>query len=76
MAVSIRNVEKFLDDHPEYGSQKDKILSGLRNKLGDQKTMGAAVAEETLGTLATEFFQEVTTNVDHIRIGLSDLETG
>jgi len=74
MAVSIRNIKKFFDDHPEYEDRKEEVLSGLQERLGGQKAIVSVVAKEALGDLAVEFFHEATNNMDHIKIGLEDLQ--
>jgi len=73
MAVSIRNVEKFVDDHPKLvGSRKEKILAEAKKVSHEGIITGGAV-ESLMGDLTEQFFQDVTTNVDHIQIGLADL---
>jgi len=73
MAVSIRNVEKFVNDHPQLvGDRKEKILAEAEKVSRKGVIVGGAV-EDFMGNLTEQFFQEVTTNVDHVQIGLTDL---
>ncbi len=73
MAVSIRNVEKFVDDHPKLvGDRKEEILAGAR-KVSHEDVIAGGAVKSFMGDLTEQFFQEVTTNVDHVQIGLADL---
>ena len=73
MAVSIRNVEKFVDDHPKLvGDRKEKILAEAK-KVSRESVIAGGAVEDFMGNLTEQFFQEVTTNVDHVQIGLTDL---
>ncbi len=74
MAVSIRNVEKFVKDHPELcGGQEEVILAEAKKVSHDGVIVGGAV-ENFMGDLTQRFFQEVTTDLDHVQIGLTDLQ--
>ena len=73
MAVSIRNVEKFVDDHLKLvGDRKEKILAEAK-KVSSEGVIAGGAVEDFMGNLTEQFFQEVTTNVDHVQIGLADL---
>ena len=73
MAVSIRNVEKFVDDHPKLiGDRKKQILAGAK-KVSRKGVIAGGAVEDFMGNLTERFFREVTTNADHVQIGLTDL---
>jgi len=73
MAVSIRNVEKFVDDHPQLvEGRKEKILAEAK-KVSHESIIAGGAVEDFMGNLTEQFFQEVTTNIDHVQIGLTDL---
>lgn len=75
MSVSVRNVEKYFDDHPEFAGIKDKFMEGIKkeNEASGGIISGGTI-EKLFGVpLAAEFFQEVTTDPEHIKMGLEDL---
>ena len=75
MAVSIRNVQKFFVDHLEYAAQRERVMSEFAENLGDQKVISGGLVRDVLGnTIADEFFQEVTSDGNHIQMGLEDLQ--
>ena len=74
MAFSMRNVEKFLNDHPELFSetQKGEILTKAKESSFNGLFVGVQ-GEELFGEFAQIFFQEITANKEHIEMGLKDL---
>ena len=72
MAISIRNLEKFFRDHPEYSHLKKKILTQA------EKDFIEGLIPETklyvyLGELSTALYNEVYYNQDHLKITYEDL---
>ncbi len=73
--VSIRNIEKFFDDHPELWEKKYKIL-GMADKRKDRwNIISGGALKEIFGSdedLFNLFCAEIIRE-DHIRIGLEDV---
>jgi hypothetical protein len=76
MAVSIRNVEKYFKDHPELASIKDRCMESIEADGAMFKgIISGGTIEQILGPrLAAEFFQEVTSDTEHVIMGLEDLK--
>ena len=76
MAVSIRNVEKFFADHPEYGAQGHDILPQMRWEIGNRRIiMGHAVRSALGDILADQFFQEFSQDGAHLQMSFEDLDS-
>lgn len=69
--ISLRNFEKFFNDHPET-PDKDKILKEAKKQATFKLIMGGQ-AERILGDLAKQFFLEVENDPEHIRMGMEDM---
>lgn len=79
MAVSIRNIGKFLNDHPEltYIVGISKELEILKKAIKESRAgiISGGTIEDLLGPeLSPKFFEEVTGNAEHIRIGIEDMQ--
>jgi hypothetical protein len=74
MAFSIRNIEKFIDDHPELVANKKALMKKARKLVEkDGVTMVAISAKMVLGRAWSEiFFKTIESDFDHIKIGLED----
>lgn len=74
MAVSIRNVKKYFEDHLELADIKDKVIKGAEKEAKKGKgIICAGTMKNLLGAkLSHEFFKEVTENFEHIKMGLED----
>ena len=73
MAISIRNVEKFLKDHPEFFDNEDEILEAAKKAANKNGVMSGAAVNGFMGRFTDMFFFEVTRNQEHINMGLEDL---
>ncbi len=79
MAVSIRNVEKYFNDHPEIIYTELgilRLLEILKKAIRESRSgiISAGSIKDILGLeLSPKFFEEVTRNVEHIRMGIEDL---
>jgi len=73
MAVSIRNIEKFIDDTAVLRKKKASLMARAR-EIADSLAMGHGEVKEILGDKwSVRFFQVVISNPNHIKIGLEDL---
>ena len=59
MSVSIRNIKKFVAEHPELGAIGDRIISAAEDKAGDQPILLGESVRQIMGELAWIFFREV-----------------
>ncbi len=79
MEVSIRNIEKYFDDHPEIIYIElgiSRLLEILKKAIRESRSgiISAGSIKDILGPeLSLKFFEEVTRNVEHVRIGIEDL---
>lgn len=71
--VSIRNLEKFFDDHPEFSARKDAVLAAAKESTENGTVMVGQVAEKILGDLSAVFFLEIEKSPAHQKIGLEDI---
>ena len=72
MAVSIRNVEKFVKDHPElFVDTKDGVLAKAK-EAANNGMIGDGSVRSFLGELTSKFFQEVMGNKEHAQISTED----
>lgn len=76
MAFSVRNVEKFVGDHPELGLSKDAILERAKTMVetGTNVLVGMVAYKLFEPATAKLFFHEITSDAEHIRMGEEDLE--
>ena len=70
--ISIKNIEKFIDDHPELELDKIQVLKKARDFCDEGVIMGGAV-EQILGEHKEIFFQEISTDFEHIKLGMEDM---
>ena len=65
--VSLRNLQKFIENHPEYPEivkRGPKILNQAI-QIQEQGAISVAEAEELLGAYATQFFHDLITDFEH-----------
>ena len=55
---SVRNVEKFLDDHPELGFNKSEVMEKV-NDMAHNKVLSGACGEDLFGAHKDFFFDEL-----------------
>lgn len=72
--VSIENVRKYLNDHPEIDADRKEAILTAAEAAQDENRISGGAATNLMGDLAESFFGEVTTNMEHIRIALKDLQ--
>jgi hypothetical protein len=68
MPVALKNVELFIDQHPELRCQRELILARARKKLLPNSLLPGREVEQLLGELAQTFFEEFAHSKDHIQI--------
>jgi len=74
MAISVRNVKKFLEDHPQDFANPRAILKEAREIGGGSRgRIPAATAEQLLGSKQTLFFEEFGRDPEHAKIAREDL---
>ena len=73
--VSIRNIEKFFKDHPEFSEHMDVALEKAKTVCEEGTNMIASGGiEEILGSgLTAIFFKEVSSDMEHLEIGHEDM---
>lgn len=69
--ISIRNVKKFLDDHPEFENKRQEIMEKARG-LSDKGLIGGGAIEPIMGGLTKQFLQELMSSA-HRQIGHEDI---
>jgi hypothetical protein len=71
--ISIRNVEKYLQDHGEIPqAEKDNLLAVFKVAAENGLVTGGMTGK-ILGPRAKAFFQEIESDPEHIQIGLEDI---
>ena len=72
--VSVRNIKKFVEDHPELGDLGKEILSKLKD-LGEREVLMGEQAKKLIGVprIAEQFFLEIQCSPEHIQMGLGDI---
>ena len=71
--VSIRNVEKFVADHPElFANNKDEVLAKAKASASNGMISGEFV-QGFMGVLTSRFFDEVTSSGKHLQMGIEDM---
>ena len=71
---SIRNVEKFVDDHPQLFNDKEAVMQRAREIAGDGKIIMGGGAEMIFGKkVASMFFGALQSDMQHMAIGLKDM---
>jgi len=74
MAVSVRNVEKFVKDHPrDFPKPRATIKQAREIGGGSRGRISAANVELLLGAMRTEFFKEFDRDPEHAKILAEDL---
>ena len=74
MSVSIRNVEKYLNDHQELAGCKDSVLNRAQEYASPNGIISGGAVKFILGEIADDFLQAVTTDNDHIALWLEDIK--
>jgi len=71
--ISIRNVEKYLQDHGEIPqAEKDNLLAVFK-VAAENGLVSGGMAGKILGPRTKAFFQEVESDPVHIQIGIEDI---
>lgn len=74
MAVSIRNVEKFIADHPElFTDDKETVLAMAKAVSEEAGIISGGVVLDFMGRRTTLFFEEIMDSPEHVKMGLEDL---
>lgn len=73
MSVSIRNIEKFFKDHPEYADRHDEIMKKVE-AISNKIISGESVSG-IMGDLTRQFFEEVQNDFDHIKLWQEDVQS-
>ena len=74
MAVSVRNVHKFITDHPKTFANPQPILEAAqRIGKGPRGRITGPNAELLLGPYSKCFFEEIEKSQEHLRILEQDL---
>ena len=71
MSVSIRNVEKFFDDHPEFEYLREDAISKSRN-LANLDIISGYYIPEILGALAQQFLNDLKADEEHQKLWEED----
>ena len=69
---SVRNVEKFLDDHPELDLDRKEILKNA-GSASHKNVLSGASAAELFGVYEELFFAELLSDAKHRQMGLEDM---
>ena len=69
---SIKNVEKFLEDHPELNLDREEILKNA-GSLAYKNVLSGASAAELFGVYEELFFAELLSDTKHRQMGLEDM---
>ncbi|MFC1617680.1 hypothetical protein ACFL2B_00190 [Patescibacteria group bacterium] len=72
--ISIRNVEKFFNDHPEHDDAKNAVMKKAREVADKNGVILTRDAQECLGQFATQLFTEMRSDIKHIMMGIEDLK--
>lgn len=70
---SIRNVEKFLDEHPELGFNKDEVMKKAID-MSHNNVLSGAYGEDLFGAHKDFFFTELLLDPEHLRMGEEDIK--
>ncbi|MEN8252173.1 MAG: hypothetical protein ABFQ53_01165 [Patescibacteria group bacterium] len=70
--ISVRNIEKFVDDHPEIGLDKSKILEQANGLAHEMVLSGGSVIDLLGDNLEILFFREFNRDVEHLKIAEKD----
>lgn len=71
--ISIRNVEKFLNDHPEIDDVKRQEILEKSQKLNDTGLIAGGAIKHIMGDLASQFLRELTSST-HRQMGHTDIK--
>lgn len=72
--VSIRNVEKFVKDHPElFSDNKDEVLAKAKAAADKDGIMSGSAVKGFMCEFTEMFFFEATHGQEHIIMGLEDI---
>ncbi len=72
MVISMGNIEKFFDDHPELENRREKILERARKVVEEGDIIAGGNIKEIFADLAPDFERELM-SFEHIRIGTEAL---
>lgn len=73
--VSLRNIEKFIDDNPQSGLDKKTVMERAKEKALNGVISGGAVQEIFDDPLITAFFfREIELDPEHTKMGLEDIQ--
>lgn len=74
MAVSVRNLKKYVKDHPELGDKGAEILARLEG-FEERSVLNGSHAKRIINDpqTASLFFEEILTRPEHVQMGLADI---
>ena len=73
--ISIRNVEKFLNDHLEIDEKTRKQISKKAKANADENGIISGSAIEIIfGELKSQFLNEIMTSEEHMEMGFADIK--
>ena len=73
--ITIRNLEKYISDHPELELHRETILTGAREG-GRDYWVPAGLADQLIGRAAIEnFWNEILQDPEHLRMGTSQISS-
>ena len=71
--VSIKNVEKFVKDHPIFFSDGDEIVAAAKAAADEDGIISGAAVKGFMGRFTAMFFFEIMQNKEHLQIGMEEL---
>jgi len=73
--VSVRNLQKFFDDHPELAESKELALAKARELATESGIVMGGAVSEILGSqlLAQRFFREFDRSPEHLGMCMEDM---
>ncbi|MBI2426542.1 MAG: hypothetical protein HYV34_01720 [Candidatus Kerfeldbacteria bacterium] len=70
----LRNVEKWVADHPELGEAGARILEQARDATEEKVIITAKRLKPILGAYFDQFGREVMASAEHVRLATEDIE--
>ncbi|XLQ20700.1 MAG: hypothetical protein ACKUBY_02910 [Candidatus Moraniibacteriota bacterium] len=70
--ISVGNIERFIDNHPELNLDKDKIMRQA-DELARQEVLSGGVVGDLLGNLDALFFREFHFDIEHLKVAAKDV---
>jgi hypothetical protein len=72
MSVSIRNVEKFFNDHPEFEYLREDTISVFRKEANAHNIMSGFYVTRVFGALAHQFLNDLKADEEHQKLWEED----